>query len=202
MEGTMTKSRSKSALVGGFFAGALALSVATPSKADTIYTVDLAFGAASVTGTITTDGTIGVLDIPDVTSWNLVLNDGKTTIHLPPLHGLLAGLFFDLICWDHVDENCTGVIPRTPISILQTSPHHQITDFSPSVLQISPYDQMTVVWTRSLEIASPVPGPIVACWPAVVFSVGGDVSARQPNRLAQETKPWLCAGAFVFGVDW
>jgi len=45
------------------------------SAAPITYNVDLPFGAASVTGTITTDGMIGVLSSPNILNWNLVLND-------------------------------------------------------------------------------------------------------------------------------
>ncbi len=41
-----------------------------------VYTVDQTIGSGSVTGTITTDGTIGVLGESDITTWDLSLNYG------------------------------------------------------------------------------------------------------------------------------
>jgi hypothetical protein len=43
------------------------------------YTVNQTIGSGSVTGAITTDGTIGTLAAADVISWNLFLNDGTNT---------------------------------------------------------------------------------------------------------------------------
>ena len=49
------------------------------------YNVNLPFGGTgSLVGTITTDGTIGVLSSSNILSWNLTLNDGsKITIQTP-----------------------------------------------------------------------------------------------------------------------
>jgi hypothetical protein len=45
---------------------------------DITYAVDETVGpAGSVTGSITTNGTIGVLDDSDIVDWNLILNDGS-----------------------------------------------------------------------------------------------------------------------------
>jgi hypothetical protein len=44
---------------------------------DITYTVDETVGAGSITGFITTDGTIGVLGIGDFDEWDLTLNDGS-----------------------------------------------------------------------------------------------------------------------------
>jgi PEP-CTERM motif len=65
--------------------GAMALSVGLLSLPQTAnagaiqYTVNQTIGSGSVTGTITTDGTIGTLAAADVISWNLLLNDGTKT---------------------------------------------------------------------------------------------------------------------------
>jgi hypothetical protein len=45
-----------------------------PAAADVIYNVNRTVVLGSVTGTITTDGTIGTLATNDITSWNLTLN--------------------------------------------------------------------------------------------------------------------------------
>ena len=55
-------------------AGAIAICAFTPSKADTIYNVNLALGEAI--GTITTDGNIGTLMVSDIKDFALHLNLG------------------------------------------------------------------------------------------------------------------------------
>jgi hypothetical protein len=50
-------------------------------KANSInYTVDQTVGVGSVTGTITTDGTIGTIATSDITSWALTLFDGTNIL--------------------------------------------------------------------------------------------------------------------------
>jgi hypothetical protein len=63
---------------------ALALSVGA-AKASVVYDVDLSAGIrGSVTGTITTDGTIGTLNSGNITGWDLTLNEGSDTFVLQP----------------------------------------------------------------------------------------------------------------------
>jgi hypothetical protein len=71
-----------------------------------VYTVDQTIGPGGVTGTITTDDTLGVLDTGDIVAWDLTLDSGSTTFNLVPANSgvqilgtsftaTLAGLFFD-----------------------------------------------------------------------------------------------------------
>lgn len=60
----------------------VALATSTVLMADTIYSVNQTLGAGGVTGTITTDGNIGVLHAGDIVSWDLTLNDGTHTTNL------------------------------------------------------------------------------------------------------------------------
>ena len=46
------------------------------------YTVNQLIGPGSATGTLTTDGTIGVLAAANIIGWNLFLNDGSYTTTL------------------------------------------------------------------------------------------------------------------------
>jgi hypothetical protein len=73
---------SKLSLVA-LFASAITLTTLvapTVLRADDIsYTVDQTVGPGSVTGFITTDGTIGTLDAGNLVAWNLLLNDGTNT---------------------------------------------------------------------------------------------------------------------------
>lgn len=71
--------------------GALLLvTLAGVSKADT-YNVNQIFGSAgSAVGTITTDGTLGVLNPTNVTSWDLTLTDGSSSTTLTPLNSTVG----------------------------------------------------------------------------------------------------------------
>ena len=50
------------------------------SASPIMYTVNQVIGPGSVTGTITTDGTLGTLADADIISWNLLLNNGPNTV--------------------------------------------------------------------------------------------------------------------------
>jgi hypothetical protein len=54
------------------------------------YSVKLTFGAGSAVGTITTDGTIGVLTPSNIVNWNLTLNDGISRGVLTPSNTTIA----------------------------------------------------------------------------------------------------------------
>jgi hypothetical protein len=65
----------------------LLAAVATPTvlmASPLTYNFNQTFGPGSVHGTLTTDGTIGVLGAANIVSWNLVLNDGTATVILLP----------------------------------------------------------------------------------------------------------------------
>lgn len=59
------------------------------SAANITYSVNLTIGgAATATGDIVTNGTLGALYFTDVLDWNLLLNDGTSTVDLlGPLSG-------------------------------------------------------------------------------------------------------------------
>jgi len=58
-----------------------AIGTPTVLRADTLsYTVNQAVGAGSVTGFITTDGTIGTLSAANIVGWDLTMNDGHGDI--------------------------------------------------------------------------------------------------------------------------
>jgi hypothetical protein len=62
------------------FAGILSLSAA--ADAATVFNVNREVGTGSVIGTITTDGTMGILSTANITGWNLTLSEGGDTIVL------------------------------------------------------------------------------------------------------------------------
>ncbi|HEY4909538.1 MAG TPA: hypothetical protein VIJ73_08550 [Methylomirabilota bacterium] len=63
---------------------AMALAAGTPTigSASVIFNVNQTIGAGGVTGTITTDGTLGALASANVVDWALTLNDGASTFLL------------------------------------------------------------------------------------------------------------------------
>jgi len=66
----------------------LALLGTALASAGSVFTIDNAVGAGSVSGTIQTDGTIGTLSAADILDWNLLLNNGSSTFTLlGPLSG-------------------------------------------------------------------------------------------------------------------
>ena len=54
------------------------------------YRVNQIIGPGSVTGAITTDGTIGILSAADIVGFNLILNDGSNTVDLLPPASVLV----------------------------------------------------------------------------------------------------------------
>jgi len=58
------------------------------ADAGPIYSVNRTIGVGSVVGTIETDGTTGILDVPNLLDWNLTLNAGAGSFSLlGPLSG-------------------------------------------------------------------------------------------------------------------
>ena len=62
----------------------LALAVSVCKADDATYAVNLIFGSGSMVGTITTDGTDGVLNTSDIVSWNLTVTGLEPTVICPP----------------------------------------------------------------------------------------------------------------------
>ena len=60
----------------------LALLLPMGAMADPIFDINRTIGPGSVVGTMTTDGTIGVLSAANFTAWNLTLYDGTDSIVL------------------------------------------------------------------------------------------------------------------------
>ena len=59
------------------------------------YNVSNSVGGGSISGTIETDGTIGILGSTNILDWNLLLNDGTSTFtNTGPLSGNNSQLFF------------------------------------------------------------------------------------------------------------
>jgi hypothetical protein len=74
--------------IGGIIASLLAWIVLANPSAAIVYTIDRTIAAGSVSGSITTDGTIGVLAAANLTDWTLLLDNGTTTFNLlGPLSG-------------------------------------------------------------------------------------------------------------------
>lgn len=63
---------------------------------DITYDVNQTIGAGSLTGTITTDGTIGTLALgpttaPNILDWNLSMSDGTNTVDMTPSNSFAGG---------------------------------------------------------------------------------------------------------------
>jgi hypothetical protein len=90
----------------------LALAVSVCMADDATYAVNLIFGSGSMVGTITTDGTDGVLNTSDIVSWNLTVTDhGANSTTLTPLNSSVSS---DL--GNGVGAN--GDLSATPTSLL------------------------------------------------------------------------------------
>lgn len=69
-------------LLASVLAMALAAGAPAIGSASVIFNVNQSIGAGGVTGTITTDGTLGALATANLVDWALTLNDGATTFLL------------------------------------------------------------------------------------------------------------------------
>ncbi len=68
---------------------ACGFALAAEAQSSVVYTVNLVMGAGGVVGTITTDGTVGLLGASDILAWNLtVTGNGGVTYHLDNVDGL------------------------------------------------------------------------------------------------------------------
>ena len=78
-----------------FFAITLASS---PSRANLIYSLDDTVGGLTVTGTITTDGSLGFFPSsfcchpPQIITWDVVISDGTTFQEMTPSNSFIGGL--------------------------------------------------------------------------------------------------------------
>jgi len=80
-----------SSLTGVAIAAAIVSSAGAASA--TVYNVDQIIGNGSVVGTITTDGATGVLNVGDITAWNLELNGPGASFNLTsPNNAYVSGM--------------------------------------------------------------------------------------------------------------
>jgi hypothetical protein len=87
-------------LIPAFFTGLITLATLvapTVSKADDItYAVNQSLLPGGITGTITTDGTLGTLGIADVVGWTLTATNGVTSQVFTPSDSVVLGSGTDL----------------------------------------------------------------------------------------------------------
>lgn len=114
-------------MIGNIRAGGLALLVLAlglSAHANIDYSLNHAVGAGSVTGTITTDGTLGVLSAGNLVDWDIVIFDGSSSFNLlGPQSGSNSALYFagsslsstltDLL-WDYSNPNYAGLLIQNP----------------------------------------------------------------------------------------
>jgi hypothetical protein len=75
----------------GVFALFAAVMLASTAQADSIYNVNETVVGGSVTGDIVTDGNFGSLTNGDFVSWNLLLDNGTTTLNLTQTNSIMFG---------------------------------------------------------------------------------------------------------------
>src|SRR5947209_908359 len=72
------------------------------------YTFNQTFGSGSVTGSLTTDGTLGVLNAADLLDWTLTLNDGTNTTVLLTSNSSFGSGLHDTVGPNNVDLTATA----------------------------------------------------------------------------------------------
>jgi hypothetical protein len=73
---------SRSMVVTSFAVLAMSVSSAVNATPIQYNVVDLLTGPSSISGTITTDGTLGVLSAANIIGWNMTLDDGTNTANI------------------------------------------------------------------------------------------------------------------------
>lgn len=96
-------------VITSLMAAGLLVAGASASAALLTYNVSRTIGVGSVTGTVTTDGTFGVLATANMVSWSLTLNDGTNNFAITEANSdfiaLGAGLTADV---DSLDFDFSG----------------------------------------------------------------------------------------------
>jgi hypothetical protein len=90
----------------------LILAVSVSKADDATYAINLAFGSGTAIGTVTTDGTDGVLNTSDIVSWNLTLTDhGANSTILTPSNSTVSSDLGN-------GAGANGDLTATPTSLL------------------------------------------------------------------------------------
>jgi hypothetical protein len=183
--------------------GAVAFGGATPSKADIIYDVNLTIGAGTVTGTITTDGALGVLSSLDITNFHLVLSEGALSFTLTSAGGFsvenirgtavtatAAGLFFNLNSTGNPADFIFNTSQLAFVCWNGANGNCNNGPVSASYFEIAPDDRIVVQGTGNIRIgvasASAVPGPIAgAGLPGLIMAGGGLLGWWRRKRKAE-----------------
>jgi PEP-CTERM motif len=151
------------------------LAIPSSAHADITYTIHDVFGLNSVNGTITTDGTIGVLDTSDITGFNVTVNDGTNTDTITSANGqeiiqgssvtaTATGLFFDFSASNDAGFDLQKPTPGTGANFLcyQDAKTACILGSTPSSEVFSEADGVNQFDVRSgvEEIASAAPSAV------------------------------------------
>jgi hypothetical protein len=185
-------------------AGLAGLVGVSPAAATT-YNINDGTASLGVTGTITTDGTIGVLSAANIADWNLLLNNGSSTADLTgPLSGNNSSIFVSIgndlsasatgLFFDFGDTSAPGIfslrLPNGSASLASISFLNQFVEpASPEiVLFISPSPSNLIGEQGLVQIGdvvtSPVPEPSTWAMLLLGFAGIGFMAYRRKSKSA------------------
>lgn len=165
---------------------ALAGAAVSAHATNITYNVNLNFGGATATGTVTTDGALGTLTQSDLVGFDLTLSDGVTTLHgvdgmisfdVAPLTATADDLLFDFtnsrngllfwmpnssgyLCFVGTGWTCSGAPGTAEININNT--HHVSGDFS----------GVESILTSNASANAPEPGSLMLAATGLVGALG------------------------------
>jgi hypothetical protein len=162
--------------------------VPTELKAQITYTVNKPVGTGSVTGYITTDGTIGTLSTSNIVGWALELNDGINMVLLTPADSSVSEFAqsaltatVNELSWDFTFNENTGSslnfrgIPPNAVGDLCFS-FYCTPEFNPGVISISDLD------SDNAYVYTVESGPVVIASVTHLITVT-DTTDSSPNSL-------------------
>jgi hypothetical protein len=162
----------------GLIAALMMMSGLAGTSWATLYQLNDTVGAGSVTGTIGTDGHLGILAMADITSWDLLLSDGSNTFHLTGPSGnsnflfsgsgnsftaTANGLFFNFSNTtgpgDYVDFIASPVVGVGDYLCLQDTNGKCSSNPSDFVVEVNPDSRQIMPEVGVVQIATAVPEP-------------------------------------------